>query len=80
MFAYKHAETKFIKCNKRGGGGWNKRGVDFFLFLRTKFAYLLHNLSANVFYELLEGKNVENKKAKFSLEVSSIKKSNNNAK
>ena len=38
------------------GGGQNKRAVGFFLFLRPIFGYLLQNLSANVFYELLEGK------------------------
>ena len=37
-----------------------------FLFLRPKFGYLLRNLPANVFYKLLEGKIVENKKTKFS--------------
>ena len=39
-------------------------GVGFLLFLRPKFSYLLQNLPANVFYELLEGKIVENEKAK----------------
>ena len=34
MFSYKHAETKFIKCNKRGGGGWNKGGPDFYYFYK----------------------------------------------
>ena len=34
MFSYKHAETKFIKCNKRGGGGWNKGGSDFYYFYK----------------------------------------------
>ena len=48
------------------GGGGDKRGVGFLLFLQTKFGYLLQNLPANVFYELLEGKIVENKKTKFS--------------
>ena len=52
-------------------GGLNKRGceegggVGCLLFLRPKFGYLLQNLPANVFYELLEGKIVENKKTKF---------------
>ena len=41
-------------------------GVRFLLFLRPKFGYLLQNLPASVFHELLEGKLVENKKAKFS--------------
>ena len=41
-------------------------GVGFLLFLRPKFGYLLQNLPANVFYELLEEKIVENKKTKFS--------------
>ena len=41
-------------------------GVGLLLFLRPKFGYLLQNLPANVFYELLEGKIVENKKTKFS--------------
>ena len=49
---------KFIKSNKRGGG--------VLLFLRPKFGYLSQNLPANVFYELLEGKILENKKTKFS--------------
>ena len=49
---------KFIKSNKRGAG--------FLLFLRPKFGYLLQKLPTNVFYELLEEKIVENKKAKFS--------------
>ena len=48
------------------GVGRNKRGVGFLLFLQPKFGYLLQNLVANVFYELLEGKIVENKKTKFS--------------
>ena len=56
---------KSIKFNKQVGGG-DKRGVGFLLFLQTKFGYLLQNLPANVFYELLEGKIVENKKTKFS--------------
>ena len=42
------------------------RGLGFSIFLRPKFGYLLQNLPANVFYELLEGKIVENKKTKFS--------------
>ena len=61
--------VKFIKSNNRGWGGGvgrNKRGVIFLLFLRPKFGYLLQNLPTNVFYELLEGKIVENKKTKFS--------------
>ena len=49
---------KFIKSNKQG--------VRFLLFFWPKFGYLLQNLPANVFYELLEGKIVENKKTKFS--------------
>ena len=36
-------------------------GVRFLLFLRPKYGYLLQNLPANVFYDLLEGKIVENK-------------------
>ena len=58
---------KLIKPNKqgRGRGSRNKRGVGFLLFLRRKFSYLLQNLPANVFYQLLEGKIVENKKTKF---------------
>ena len=64
----KRRSEKFIKSNKQegGGGGQNKRGVGFLLFLQLKFGDLLQNLPANVFYELLEGKIVENKKAKFS--------------
>ena len=38
------------------GGDRNKRAVGFLLFLRPIFGYLLQNLSANVFYKLLEGK------------------------
>ena len=60
---------KFITSNKRGrrqGWGRNKRGVGFLLFLRPKFGYLLQNLPADVFHELLEGKIVDNKKTKFS--------------
>ena len=49
---------KFIKSNKRG--------VRFLLLFGPKFGYLLQNLPANVFYELLEGKIVENKKTTFS--------------
>ena len=54
--------------NKRGDrqGGQNKREVEFLLFLGPKFGYLLQNLPANVFYEPLEGKIVQNKKTKFS--------------
>ena len=48
---------KSIKSNKQGGGR-DKRGVGFLLFLQTKFGDLLQNL--------LEGKIVENKKTKFS--------------
>ena len=55
---------KFIKFSKRGAG--IRGGVGFLLFLRPKFGYLLQNLPANVFYELLEEKIVENKKTKFS--------------
>ena len=55
---------KFIKSNKRGSQ--NNRGVGLLLILRPKFGYLLQNLPANVLYELLEGKIVENKKTKFS--------------
>ena len=36
------------------------------IIFKPKFGYLLQNLPANVFYELLEGKIVENKKTKFS--------------
>ena len=40
--------------------------VEFLLFLRPKLGYLLQNLPANVFYELLEVKIVENQKTKIS--------------
>ena len=64
---YSYVPNRQGGLNKPGGGeGRNKRGVGFLLFLRPKFGYLLQNLPANVFYELLEGKIVENKKAKFS--------------
>ena len=47
-------------------GGRNKRWCRILLFLPPEFGYLLQNLPANVFDELLEGKTVENKKTKFS--------------
>ena len=56
---------KLLKPYRRGGSRNKKEGRIFIIFT-TKFGYLWQNLSANVFYELLEGKIVENKKAKFS--------------
>ena len=58
---YSYVPNRQGDLNKQGAGR-----VGFLLFLRPKFGYLLQNLPANVFYELLEGKIVENKKAKFS--------------
>ena len=50
-----------------------RRGVVvFLLFLQPKFGYLLQNLPVNVFYELLEGKIVENKKISFHMHAKQI--------
>ena len=56
----------FNLVETRGVGVGIRGLVGFLLFLRPKFGYLLQNMPANMFYELLEGKIVENKKTKFS--------------
>ena len=47
-------------------GVGTRKGVGFLLFLRPKFGYFYQNLPANVFYEVLERKIVENNKTRFS--------------